>query len=141
MREKVVVIGSNNSAHDICAALYEAGVDVTMVQRSTTHIVRSDSLMASIADLYSERAVRGGMTTAQADLIFASLPYKILAGLQKPVYDKILKYLDTYAKQRGITMVFEATAARETQSIVFRANTVDITQDFIKEYNKQNPVR
>jgi putative flavoprotein involved in K+ transport len=87
--KRVVVIGSNNSAHDICAALYEAGVDVTMVQRSTTHIVRSDSLMESIADLYSERAVRGGMTTAKADLTFASLPYKILAGFQKPVYDKI----------------------------------------------------
>ena len=87
--KKVVVVGSNNSAHDICAALYEAGVDVTMVQRSTTHIVRSDSLMESIADLYSERAVRGGMTTAKADLIFASLPYKILNQLQKPVYDKI----------------------------------------------------
>ena len=89
--KKVVVIGSNNSAHDICAALYEAGVDVTMAQRSTTHIVRSDSLMESIADLYSERAVRGGMTTAKADLIFASLPYKILNQLQKPVYDKIRK--------------------------------------------------
>jgi putative flavoprotein involved in K+ transport len=89
--QKVVVIGSNNSAHDICAALYEAGVDVTMVQRSTTHIVRSDSLMESLGDLYSERAVRGGMTTAKADLIFASLPYKILNQLQKPVYDKIRK--------------------------------------------------
>ena len=79
--KKVVVIGSNNSAHDICAALYEAGVDVTMVQRSTTHIVRSDSLMESLGDLYSERAVRGGMTTAKADLIFASLPYKILKSV------------------------------------------------------------
>ena len=39
--KRVVVIGSNNSAHDICAALYESGVDVTMVQRSCTHIVRS----------------------------------------------------------------------------------------------------
>jgi len=89
--KKVVVIGSNNSAHDICAALYEAGIDVTMVQRSTTHIVRSDSLMESIADLYSERAVRGGMSTAKADLIFASLPYRILHQLQIPVYDKIRK--------------------------------------------------
>ena len=89
--KKVVVIGSNNSAHDICAALYEAGVDVTMVQRSTTHIVRSDSLMESLGDLYSERAVRGGMTTAKADLIFASLPYKIMHQFQKPVYDKIRK--------------------------------------------------
>ncbi|RUX05922.1 NAD(P)/FAD-dependent oxidoreductase, partial [Mesorhizobium sp. M8A.F.Ca.ET.023.01.1.1] len=37
--KKVVVIGSNNSAHDICAALWEGGADVTMVQRSSTHIV------------------------------------------------------------------------------------------------------
>ena len=88
--KKVVVIGSNNSAHDICAALYEAGVDVTMVQRSPTHIARSDSLMEiALGDLYSERAVRGGMTTAKADLVFASLPYAIMGVLQKPVYDKI----------------------------------------------------
>ncbi len=88
--KKVVVVGSNNSAHDICAALYEAGVDVTMVQRSTTHIVRSDSLMEiGLGDLYSERAVQAGVTTAKADLIFASLPYAILADFQKPVYDKI----------------------------------------------------
>jgi putative flavoprotein involved in K+ transport len=88
--KKVVVIGSNNSAHDICAALYEAGVDVTMVQRSSTHIMRSASLMEiGLGDLYSERAARGGMTTAKADLIFASLPYRILHEFQKPLYDKI----------------------------------------------------
>ncbi|MGL4444603.1 MAG: NAD(P)/FAD-dependent oxidoreductase [Alsobacter sp.] len=88
--KKVVVIGSNNSAHDICAALYEAGVDVTMIQRSSTHIVKSDTLMeVGLGDLYSERAVQAGMTTAKADLIFASLPYAILHELQKPVYDKI----------------------------------------------------
>jgi putative flavoprotein involved in K+ transport len=88
--KKVVVIGSNNSAHDICAALYEAGVDVTMVQRSSTHISRSDTLMEiTLGDLYSERAVKSGMTTAKADLIFASLPYGLLGSMQKPVYDKI----------------------------------------------------
>lgn len=88
--KRVVVIGSNNSAHDICAALYEAGVDVTMIQRSSTHIVKSDTLMEiGLGDLYSERAVQAGMTTAKADLIFASLPYAILHTLQKPVYDKI----------------------------------------------------
>ncbi len=88
--KKAVVIGSNNSAHDIAAALYEGGADVTMIQRSTTHIVRSESLMEiGLGDLYSERAVQGGMTTAKADLIFASLPYGILHTFQKPVYDKI----------------------------------------------------
>lgn len=88
--KKVVVIGANNSAHDICAALWEHGADVTMVQRSSTHIVRSESLMEiGLGDLYSERAVASGMTTKKADLTFASLPYRIMADFQVPVYDRI----------------------------------------------------
>ncbi|PWR22915.1 NAD(P)/FAD-dependent oxidoreductase [Zavarzinia aquatilis] len=87
---KVVVIGSNNSAHDICAALWEAGADVTMVQRSSTHIVRSDTLMdIGLGDLYSERAVAAGVTTRKADLIFASLPYRIMHEFQIPLYDRM----------------------------------------------------
>ena len=35
------MIGCNNSAFDICGALWENDVDVTMVQRSSTHIVKS----------------------------------------------------------------------------------------------------
>ena len=75
--KKVVVIGSNNSAHDICAALWEAGADVTMVQRSSTHIVRSDSLMEiGLGALYSEQAVAAGITTREGrpDLRLAALP-------------------------------------------------------------------
>ena len=88
--KKAVVVGSNNSAHDICAALWENDVDVTMVQRSTTHIVRSDTLMdIGIGALYSEQAVADGMTTQKADLIFASLPYKILHEFQIPLYEQM----------------------------------------------------
>jgi putative flavoprotein involved in K+ transport len=88
--KRAVVIGSNNSAHDICAALWENDVDVTMVQRSSTHIVRSDALMeVGLGGLYSEQAVRSGMTTEKADLIFASLPYKILHTFQIPLYEKM----------------------------------------------------
>jgi putative flavoprotein involved in K+ transport len=87
-----VVVGSNNSAHDICAALWEEGADVTMVQRSSTHIARSDTLMdLALGGLYSEAAVKAGMTTDKADLIFASLPYKILPALQIPVYEEMKK--------------------------------------------------
>ena len=90
--KKCVVIGSNNSAHDICAALWENGADVTMVQRSSTHIARSDSLMdLALGGLYSESAVKAGVTTDKADLIFASLPYKILHTLQIPVYEEMAK--------------------------------------------------
>ena len=88
--KKAVVVGSNNSAHDICKALYENGIDVTMVQRSSTHIVRSDSLMdLGLGDLYSERAVASGMTTEKADMTFASLPYRILHEFQIPIYNAI----------------------------------------------------
>ena len=88
--KKAVVIGSNNSAHDISAALWEAGADVTMVQRSTTHIVRSDTLMEiGLGALYSEQAVQNGVTTAKADLIFASIPYKILHEFQIPLYEQM----------------------------------------------------
>ncbi|MBJ2152161.1 NAD(P)/FAD-dependent oxidoreductase [Paracoccus sp. IB05] len=88
--KKVVVIGANNSAHDICAALWEGGADVTMVQRSSTHIVKSDSLMeVCLGGLYSEQAVANGITHDKADMIFASVPYKIMADFHVPQYDEI----------------------------------------------------
>jgi putative flavoprotein involved in K+ transport len=98
--KKCVVLGSNNSAHDICAALWEGGADVTMVQRSSTHIAPSDSLMElALGGLYSESAVKAGVTTDKADLIFASIPYKIMAPMQVPVYDEMKKRdADLYAR-------------------------------------------
>ena len=85
--KKAVVVGSNNSAHDIAAALWENDVDVTIVQRSSTHIVKSDTLMeVALGGLYSEQAVADGMTTEKADLIFASLPYRIMHEFQIPAY-------------------------------------------------------
>ncbi|MEM1382915.1 MAG: NAD(P)/FAD-dependent oxidoreductase [Pseudomonadota bacterium] len=90
--KKVVVVGSNNSAHDICAALWETGVDVTMVQRSSTHIVKSETLMElALGALYSEQAVANGITTDVADLIFASIPYKVLPAIQRPQCDETKK--------------------------------------------------
>ena len=87
--KKVVVVGSNNSSHDICAALREAGAEVVMVQRSTTHVVRSETLMElALGPLYSEDALANGITTDKADLIFASIPYAVLPSIQKPQADE-----------------------------------------------------
>ena len=98
--KKCVVLGSNNSAHDICAALWEHGADVTMVQRSSTHIAPSASLMElALGGLYSDAAVKGGMTTDKADLIFASIPYQIMAPMQVPIYDEMKRRdADLYAR-------------------------------------------
>lgn len=88
--KKVVVIGSNNSAHDICADLWQNGAEPIMLQRSSTHIVKSDSLMDKVlGPLYSEEAVASGIDHDTADLVFASIPYKILADFQRPAFDAI----------------------------------------------------
>ncbi|MEO1102344.1 MAG: NAD(P)/FAD-dependent oxidoreductase [Pseudomonadota bacterium] len=88
--KKVAVIGSNNSSHDICADLYEHGADATMVQRTSTHIVKSEALMeVTLYPLYGEDAVAKGIDHNTADLIFASVPYKVLPDLQKPLYQTI----------------------------------------------------
>ena len=88
--QRCVVIGSNNSAFDICGALWENGADVTMVQRSSTNIVRSATLMdIGLGALYSEEAVASGMTTDKADMVFASIPYRIMHRFQIPLYDQM----------------------------------------------------
>ncbi len=86
----VVVIGSNNSAHDICADLWENGAEATMVQRTSTHVVKSETLMElSLGPLYSEQALANGVTTDKADLIFASVPYRVMPEFHKPLYAQI----------------------------------------------------
>jgi putative flavoprotein involved in K+ transport len=88
--KKCIVLGSNNSAHDICADLWEHGAEVTMIQRSSTHIIRSETLQElGLSGLYSEQAVKSGISTDMADLIFASTPYKLLHTFQIPMYEEV----------------------------------------------------
>ncbi|MGQ3299175.1 flavin-containing monooxygenase [Reyranella sp.] len=83
-----VVVGSNNSAHDIAADLWEHGADVTLLQRSPTLVVRADTL-ARNRPLYSEEAVASGITTEIADLTVASMPYGALPSAMQPVVEQI----------------------------------------------------
>lgn len=88
--KKCVVLGGNNSAHDICCALWENDADVTMIQRSSTHIIKSDSLMELVlGGLYSEEAIENGMTTNKADLTFASVPFQIMPQFHIPAYQAV----------------------------------------------------
>ena len=88
--KRCVVLGANNSAHDICAALWEHGADVTMVQRSSTHVIKSATMMDLVlGPLYSEEAVANGVTTERADLTFASMPYRVIPEFHIPVYRQV----------------------------------------------------
>jgi putative flavoprotein involved in K+ transport len=89
--KKAVVVGANSSAHDLVADLWENGAaEITMIQRSPTTVVRSETLMEiAFAPIYSQEAVDSGITTGMADLLFASLPYRLLADQQREVYEAI----------------------------------------------------
>jgi outer membrane protein len=62
-----------------------------------------------------------------------------LSELAQPVYEKVTKFLDAYCQQRGIVMVLEVGAAQQAGILIFASQATDITEDFIKEYNKTNP--
>ena len=97
-----VVVGSNNSAHDIAAELWEQGaMNVTMIQRSSTTVARSSTLLdLQTRGNFSEQAVQSGITVDIADLIVASNPYKtihkdgqksvqLLKNIDKEFYQKL----------------------------------------------------
>src|SRR5438876_8227089 len=90
---KCIVVGSSTSAHDICADLWESGAaEVTMIQRAPSIVVRSETLMElAWGRLYSEAALANGITTDIADLTLASVPFKELPGLQRPLYAEIAR--------------------------------------------------
>ncbi|MEO6151891.1 MAG: NAD(P)/FAD-dependent oxidoreductase [Croceibacterium sp.] len=70
---RYAVIGSNNSAHDIAAALWEAGATVTMIQRTPTIVVRAETMKTfSDALSYADPAVPRDL----ADLAGA-LPFRV----------------------------------------------------------------
>lgn len=88
--QRVVVIGSSTSAHDICAALFASGADVTMVQRSSTHVVRMDPFLKyQLGPLYSPEAAAKGITAEKADVLAASVPYDLFFDFQKSGLDKV----------------------------------------------------
>jgi outer membrane protein len=62
---------------------------------------------------------------------------KRLQEVVAPIYDEIGKALDTYSRQRGITMLLDA--AKIGPAIITAADGMDITRAFIVEFNTRNP--
>ena len=90
--KRCAVIGAGTSAHDISVDLWENGAEVTMIQRSPSIVVRSETLMdLGFGGLYSEDAVAKGMTTDKADLLFASMPFRLLPEFQRGLYKDIAR--------------------------------------------------
>jgi len=56
-----------------------------------------------------------------------------------PVMDRINQSLGKYCQQHNIVLVLERQIAEGSNLLVWMAPVAEITEDFIKEYNKANP--
>jgi hypothetical protein len=80
--KKAVVVGSCNSGHDIAQDYYEKGYDVTMVQRSSTCVITSNSITSiGLKGLYEE----GGPPIEDADVYLNSIPFPLFKAQQVKV--------------------------------------------------------
>ncbi|EIM79879.1 FAD/NAD-P-binding domain-containing protein [Stereum hirsutum FP-91666 SS1] len=95
--KKVLVVGSGNSGHDIAQDLAEMGVEVTMLQRSSTYVISAEGVAKLLSGVFSET----GPPTEIADRLNASFPTEmvkllsqrsapgIAATLDKEIHDKL----------------------------------------------------
>ncbi|KFA69892.1 hypothetical protein S40285_07924 [Stachybotrys chlorohalonatus IBT 40285] len=76
--KKAVVVGSGNSAHDIAQDFLGKGYDTTIVQRSSTCVVGSNTILeTSLKGLYSE----DGPHVDDADVIDQGTPLPVLKAM------------------------------------------------------------
>jgi putative flavoprotein involved in K+ transport len=69
---RALVIGTGNSAHDVAQDLHESGCEVTMVQRSPTHVVSIEEAQR-VYSIYTE-----GLPTEACDLLATAVPHPVL---------------------------------------------------------------
>ncbi|KAF1993021.1 dimethylaniline monooxygenase (N-oxide forming) [Amniculicola lignicola CBS 123094] len=80
--KKAIVVGCCNSGHDIAQDFCEKGYDITIVQRSTTCIVSSNSITEiGVKNLFDD----DGPSTEDADLFFWAMPAPLFKAQQVKV--------------------------------------------------------
>ncbi|WP_395690545.1 flavin-containing monooxygenase [Nocardioides sp.] len=78
--KRAVVVGACNSGHDIAQDLYEAGAEVTLVQRSSTHIISQEH---GIPAIFGANFTESGPPTEYADLLASAFPWPLVLEAAK----------------------------------------------------------
>jgi Pyridine nucleotide-disulphide oxidoreductase len=99
--KRSVVVGAASSGHDVCADLWEHGAEVTMIQRSPTTVVKSETLM-ELGFFRGElgEATEGSIRT----FCFARWPGKVKPGTSSYAMFSIMDFMPTFAQIIGAKM-------------------------------------
>lgn len=97
--KKAIVVGACNSGHDIAQDLHEAGADVTLVQRSSTHIISQEH---GIPAIFGANFTESGPPTEYADLLASAFPWPLVLEAAKQ------GVIDTAEKDAALLASLEA---------------------------------
>ena len=84
---RVLVVGSGASAHDVSQELNSTGASVTMLQRGSTCIISLDPGTALAYSSYHEN----GPPTEDVDVLSDSIPHPVLVTLHKEMTRKVIE--------------------------------------------------
>ena len=104
--KRALVLGTGNSAHDVAQDLHSHGVQVSMIQRSPTHVVSLRQAQRVYA-LYTE-----GMPIDDSDLLATALPYPALIDAYK-VFTELSRQVDQPLLDRLAARGFRLTAGED----------------------------
>ena len=107
--------------------------DGIVKQVNDTKAVADQKALAALAD--QAESLEKEMKRKQEDLQAAS--QKRFTELAEPVFRDIGQALQNFARQRGITVVFDLSKTGNAVMVV--NNAIDITDAFIADYNARNP--
>ena len=108
-----------------------------------------DRLNTMRADLQKKRAIQDAATTArqaeEADNLEIQIKRKAedaqvsyqkeTLAIMEPLQNDLGNAVIAFAQSKGITLVLDANRV----PIIYAATSLDITQDFINDYNRKNP--
>jgi Skp family chaperone for outer membrane proteins len=108
-----------------------------------------DRLTTMRSDIQKKRAIQDAATTGrqidEADRLELQVKRKAedaqssyqkeAAALMEPLQKDILTSLNAYAQAKGITLVLDVNRI----PIIYAATSLDITRDFINDYNRTHP--
>lgn len=64
---------------------------------------------------------------------------KDLQRATAPISERVRTYMQQYASRRGITMLLDVAPLNQAGAVPYLDPALDVTQDFINEYNKAYP--
>jgi outer membrane protein len=100
---------------------------------------QTPTVQPSVANGWMEQGAELEKTFKRKSEDYTSLFQRRGQEMVNPILDKINKFLGQYCEQRNIAIVLERQVGESSNLIVWAPAAADVTEDFIKEYNKAYP--